>query len=300
MPVPLSEFGWFGTRPVPQGETVLVGLVGEGIQASRTPRMHEMSAATLGFRLVYRLFDTECADVPSTDLGEILRAAEVAGFAGLNITHPFKLAVVDHLDALDDTAARVGAVNTVVFGGGRRIGFNTDMTGFVAGFSAGLGDAPHERVLLVGAGGGGVAVAHALAACGVRRLVIADLDPKRLAALADRLARNHPELDVTATEDLGPTFEASLDGIVNATPVGMAAHPGSAVPPERLDPRTWVSDIIYFPLETALLAAARAAGCRVLPGTGMAIGQAVDAFRHFTGHTADRAAMEAAFASFDR
>ncbi len=118
--------------------------------------------------------------------------------------------------------------------------------------------------------------------------------------MADLVAKNRPGTETQAANDLAQLMAADRpDGVVNATPVGMAKLPGTSIPTELLDPSLWVADIVYFPLETALLKAARETGCRVLPGSGMAVFQAVRAFQLFTGRPADPLRMKATFAAFD-
>ena len=290
------------TSFVPPGVTgrdcapsALVGLVGRGIQMSRSPAMHEAEARAQGLRLVYRLFDTERPDM-DRPVGEILDAAEACGFAGLNVTYPHKIEVLEYLHELSDAARAVGAVNTVVFRDGRRRGHNTDMWGFAESFRRGMQGAARERVLLVGAGGAGVAVAHALIDFGVGRLLVADTDAARARALVERLAHTHPgRVEIAQAE---AALSGPLDGVVNATPVGMAKSPGKPFDTALLHPGLWVGDIVYFPLETELLASARARGCRVLPGSGMAVFQAVRAFELFTGHAADPERMSTTFNAF--
>ena len=218
--------------------------------------------------------------------------SSVSGFAGVNITFPYKKAVIDLLDEISDPARRVGAVNTVVFANGGRRGHNTDFWGFSESLRQGLPDVPKQTVLLLGAGGAGGAVAHALKSLGVETLLIHD---------RDRLAAKHLADDVGAVvvDDLAQSA-ANADGIVNATPMGMAKLPGTAIDPVMLAPRHWVADIVYFPLETELLRAARLAGCRTLSGAGMAVFQAVRAFGLFTGLSADPARMRATFETFDK
>jgi shikimate dehydrogenase len=290
--VPFAPPGATGRDCAP---AVLAGLLGRGIQQSRSPAMHESEAAAQGLRLTYRLFDTERSEL-ARPIGEILDAAEICGFAGLNVTYPHKIEVLDSLDMLSDAARAVGAVNTVVFRNGRRSGHNTDMWGFAESFRQGMAGVARERVLLLGAGGAGVAVAHALMDCEVKRLMVADSDTRRAEALVERLELRHPGR--AEVSQAAVALAGDLDGIVNATPVGMAKLPGTPIDADLLRPGQWVTDIIYFPLETALLAAARARGCRVLTGTGMAVFQAVRAFELFTGLKADPARMRARFDEF--
>ncbi|MBU8544429.1 MULTISPECIES: shikimate dehydrogenase [Roseomonadaceae] len=274
---------------------LLAGLIGFGIQASLSPAMHEREGAEQGLRLVYRLIDLECLRLGPEALEDLLTAAERMGFAGLNITYPCKQVVVPLLHALSPDAEALGAVNTVVLRDGRRIGHNTDCTGFAEGFRRGLADAPRARVVQLGAGGAGAAVAHALLSEGVGRLVIADSDAPRAAALAAALCARFGAGRAVACTDLAAEMP-SADGLVNCTPVGMQKFPGTPLPVEWLRPALWVADIVYFPFETALLRAARSLGCRTLDGGGMAVFQAAGAFRLFTGLEPDAARMLRHFA----
>ena len=282
------------TRP-----SVLVGLIGAGIQASRTPAMHERQGDRLGLRYLYRLIDLDVLGVGAEALPDLLRAAERMGFAGLNITHPCKQAVIAHLTELSDDARAIGAVNTVVLDGGRRIGHNTDWLGFAESFRRGMPDVPKRAVVLLGAGGAGVAVAHAALTLGVESLAVFDVDRARSAALAEALNLRFGAGRAHAGEDLAHAM-ANADGLIHATPTGMAAHPGLPLPVALLAPRHWVVEIVYFPLQTELLRAARARGCRTLDGGGMAVFQAFEAFRLFTGRTPDADDMLRHFAELGR
>ncbi|MFD7458294.1 MULTISPECIES: shikimate dehydrogenase [unclassified Streptomyces] len=273
-------------------DSYLVGLIGSGIGPSLTPALHQREADRQGLRYLYRLLDTDRLGVPPEAVGDLVRAARDLGFDGLNITHPCKQLVLGHLDALAPQAEALGAVNTVVFEDGRAVGHNTDVTGFAASFARGLPDAPLERVVQLGAGGAGAAVAHALLTLGAGRITVVDALPERAAALAGRLARHFGDGRAAAgTPDRLPALLADADGVVHATPTGMAAHPGLPFPAGLLRPALWVAEVVYRPLETELLRTARAAGCATLDGGGMAVFQAVDAFRLFTGREADGAAM---------
>ena len=283
------------TRPLsasPTDETrrVRVGLVGRGISQSGTPGMHVAEGAALGVDYRYDIVDPDTLAGEPT-LAALLDRAEAEGFAGLNVTFPFKREVMALLDELSPAAQKVGAVNTVVFDGGRRRGHNTDFWGFAESLRRGLPDAPRDSVLLLGAGGAGGAVAHALADVGVAHILIYDRDRDLATALAAQVGGSVPD-------DLAIAAR-SVDGIVNATPMGMAKLPGTAIDTGLIEPRHWVADIVYFPRETELLRAARARGCRVLDGSGMAVFQAVRAFELFCGLTPDPDRMRATFESFE-
>lgn len=277
--------------PTAPAGRILTGLIGRGIQASRSPQMHEGEAGAQGLGLEYRLFDLAADGRDERDLPELLTALASQGYAGVNVTHPYKQAIIPLLDSLSEQAARLGAVNTVSFAGGRRTGYNTDVTGFAASFRRGLPGAAVGNVVQMGAGGAGAATAHAMADLGVGRLILFDSNRGRAETLAAALGRDRAAVG----EDL-PAAVAAADGIINTTPMGMADHPGTAIPAALLRPALWVADIVYFPLETELLRDAAAAGCRVLDGSGMAVFQAADAFTIFTGRPANPDRMRNYFA----
>ena len=274
----------------------LVGLIGAGIQASRTPAMHEREGAEQGLRYLYKLIDLQTLDLGPEALPELLLAAERMGFAGLNITHPCKQTVLPFLSELSEDARALGAVNTVVLQGGRRVGHNTDWWGFAESFRRNLPDVRRDHVVQLGAGGAGAAVAHAALALGVERLTLFDTDPGKAREVATGLADRFGVERAVAGTSLADAM-AEADGLINTTPVGMAKYPGLPLPAELLRPELWVAEIIYFPLETELLRRARALGCRTSDGGGMAVFQAVEAFRLFTGITPDAERMRRHFES---
>lgn len=278
--------------------SILAGLIGRGIQASRTPALHEHEGDAQSLRYLYRLIDADQLGLEDSALPDLLEAAQRTGFTGLNITFPFKQAILPLLDELSDEARGIGAVNTVVFKDGKRIGHNTDCLGFAEGFRRGLGDVSKRLVVQMGAGGAGAAVAHALLAEGVEQLVLFEVDVARGQALVDNLNQRFGAGRAALGGDLAATL-ADADGLVNTTPVGMAKLPGTPLPVELLHARLWVAEIIYFPLETALLRHARALGCRTLDGGNMAVFQAVKAFELISGRVADANRMQAHFASMD-
>jgi shikimate dehydrogenase len=277
-------------------ESYLVGLIGEGITASLTPPMHEREADHHGVRYLYRPIDLSVINRTGDQVGQLLRQGRDLGYNAFNITHPCKQLVLEHLDDMSDDARRLGAVNTVVIRDGKFIGHNTDFSGFSRGMEQGLPDAELGAVVQLGTGGAGSAVAYALLKKGLQRLTLLDLDPRRAAERGDALAALFPEQEVAvAPMDRLPELLAAADGVLNATPVGMHSHPGLPLDPALLQPRHWVADVIYRPVETELIAAATARGCRVLDGGHMAVGQAVDAFRYITGLEPDPARMRAHF-----
>lgn len=265
--------------------SILLGLIGQGLDLSRTPAMHEAEGLAQGHATVYRRIDTLGARASERELKTLLDAAISVGFNGLNITHPYKQAVLPLLDEVSEQATQLGAVNTVVIDAeGRTTGHNTDVTGFGRGMEEGLPNAVLDSVVQVGAGGVGNAVAYALVTHGVQKLQVADLDTSRAQALADVINNAVGREAVFGVDARGiEDVIAGANGVVNATPMGMTAHPGTAFDISCLTKDHWVGDVVYMPIETELLKAARELGCETLDGTRMAIHQAVDAFRLFTG-----------------
>jgi shikimate dehydrogenase len=275
-------------------DRLLCGLIGAGIQRSLTPAMQEEEARAQGLRLHYQLIDLDKAGQGIEALPTLLSAAKTMAFAGLNITFPCKQAVIPLLDDLSDEARAMGAVNTVVFRDGKTTGHNTDGSGWRWGFERTLPSADLSRVVLLGAGGAGSAIAHSLCRMKTASLVIVDQDVARAAALAAELNRQYGGHAASGSGDVASAIQGAT-GLVHATPTGMDKLPGLPLPAALLRPDLWVSEIVYFPLETALLKTARALGCRVVDGGTMAVGQAVGAFELFTDRPADAARVDAHF-----
>ena len=268
-------------------ERLLCGLIGAGIQRSLSPALQEEEARRHGLRLHYQLIDVAGCD--EKILPTLIAAARVMRFAGLNVTYPCKQAVIPLLDELSEEARVIGAVNTIVRTGERLVGHNTDGSGWSWGFRQALPGAKLDRVALLGAGGAGSAVADAVLRLGAKSLCIVDSERERAQTLAARLGgRARAESDIAAALE-------GADGLIQATPVGMPQHPGLPLDERLLRRGLWVSEIVYVPLETELLKAARRAGCATMDGGHMNVGQAVRAFKLFTGRDADVARMNAHF-----
>ena len=268
---------------------VLTGLLGAPIAHSASPAMHERAADALGLRCHYQLI--EVAGAGREELRFLLEGVRRLGFAGINVTFPYKEAVIDLLDEMSPSAATVGAVNTVVVRNGRLIGHNTDTTGFarvVGGLVAASG---HGAVALIGAGGVGKAIAFALAGTGIRDLRIFDREGAKAADLAAQLQGRVSARPAHSVEDA----LRGAAGLVNGSPVGMLPNRDSPVPDALLHGGLWVADAVYSPLWTPLLMAAKAKGAAVMTGRELAIHQAADAFELFTGLAPSTVEMGIAF-----
>lgn len=277
------------------GSRMLVGLIGTNIQKSLAPALHEDAFAAAGIAGHYHLMDV--STLQGRRLEDLLAAARTAGFAGVNITHPFKEAVIPLLDAVATEATEIGAVNTVVFDkSGRTTGHNTDCWGFRQAFIEALGEEAvrGKPVLLLGAGGAGRAVAVALMALGASTVRIYDQDQARATSLcADLIMRFGADRCELLTDP--ETAAEQVAGIVNATSVGMTGYPGLPLPARLIQKHHFVADVIYTPIDTKFVLAAQKKGCRTMNGGGMCVHQAVDAFRHFTGLMADVTRMKRTF-----
>lgn len=267
---------------------LLTGLIGAPIAHSASPAMHERAAEALGLRGHYQLI--EVAGANADGLRMMLEGVRRLGFAGVNVTYPYKEAVVPLLDELAPGAAAMGAVNTVVARDGRLTGHNTDTTGFaraVAPLLARSGNA----VAVIGAGGVGKAIAFALASLEVTDIRVFDSEPARAETLVSLLAAQGVARVAASIDDAlqGAT------GLVNGTPVGMLPNRGMPVPAALLHDKLWVADAVYSPLITPLLTAAQSKGARIMTGRELAIYQAADAFELFTGLAPSTEVMGEAF-----
>ena len=267
----------------------LTGLIGAPIAQSAAPAMHEQAADALGVRCHYQLI--EVADADAAGLRALLDGVRRLGFAGVNVTFPYKEAVVPLLDEMSERARDIGAVNTVVVRDGRLIGHNTDTTGFERAIADLVAVSNRGAVALIGAGGVGKAIAFALASLGVAGISIFDADQAKAERLAMQL-RNRLQARVVA--GIADALQGAV-GVVNATPVGMLPDRGLAVPEPLLNRDLWVADAVYTPLWTPLLTAAKARGARLMTGRELAIYQAADAFELFTGLKAPVEAIQNAF-----
>lgn len=273
-------------------ESYLIGLIGDGITASLTPPMHEREGREHGLLYLYRPVDTAAlglhGEAAQRAAPRLLAAGRELGFNAFNITHPFKQTIMAHLDEVDQDARNLGAVNTVVFREGRSVGYNTDYSGYITGLRNAIPTPDLAEVVQLGAGGAGSAIAYALLRAGTRQLTLIDLDLDRATSRATALQGQFPDQAVRARPhaDLQDALSTAT-GLAHCTPVGMHSHPGMPIQAAWLRPELWVSEVVYLPVETELVVAARAAGCQVVDGGRMAVGQALDAFGLMTGRRAD-------------
>lgn len=261
----------------PADRRFLTGLIGAPIRHSASPAMHERAAEALGARCHYQLI--EVAGAGTAELRVLLEGVRRLGFSGVNVTFPYKEAIVPLLDELSPGAAAIGAVNAVVVGRGRLVGHNTDTTGFAVAVGDLVARSRDGAVALIGAGGVGKAIAFALAGIGVSEIRIFDTDAAKAKHLAKQLEGHGRATVAGSVEDA----MRGVAGVVNGSPVGMLPSRGTPVPDALLHRDLWVADAVYTPLWTPLLNAAKAMGAEVMTGRELAIYQAADAFELFTG-----------------
>ncbi|OSP56774.1 shikimate dehydrogenase [Pseudoruegeria sp. SK021] len=274
-------------------QPVQLGLIGDNIAESLAPRLHERAGALLNLEVCYHRL------VPSNlDLSfeAVFDQAKTRGYRGLNITYPYKERVVSLLKIADPRVARLGAVNTVIFGPHGPEGYNTDWSGFIAGYRNTLRDQPAGNVAVIGAGGVGRAIAFALLDLGVSGLRIVDRDPSKAQDLAARVRLAAPGLAVSAPSDLA-TACAGVQGVVNCTPVGMVGLPGTPVPRHMIAGAIWAFDAVYTPPDTQFLQDAAAEGLHIYSGADLFFYQGLHAISHFHGRDIDEALLRDALAT---
>lgn len=279
------------------GPPIRLGLIGDNIAASKAPLLHRLAGELCGLSVSYDL-------LRPADLGrafeDVIRQCQSSGYRGLNITYPYKERVVAYLEVDDLTVRALGACNTVLFEGGRALGYNTDYTGFMAAYRNSFGETPPGRVALAGAGGVGRAIGFALARLGANELRLFDLERRKSIALAEAIRSVHGNTRIEVPGTIEQAIEGA-DALVNGTPVGMVGIGGCPFPPELLNRQRWAFDAVYTPVDTPFTLAARAAGLSIMSGYELFLYQGIDAFRHFTGRdVAERPLREALKLNEDR
>jgi shikimate dehydrogenase len=260
------------------GKTRVCAIIGDPVEHSLSPMMHNAAFKKLGLNLVYVAFT-----VTPTKLKTALLGAKSLGLRGLNVTMPHKNAVISHLDAVDSTAKAIGAVNTVLNNQGKLIGYNTDGRGAMIALQENGVYPTEKKMVLLGAGGAAKAIAYQ-AAQDVEELVILNRTPEKAKKLAEALKSFGAKVKGgTLSSEVLKQELPTTDILVNATSVGM--HPDvdiSPVPSDLLHSNLSVMDIIYNPLETRLLKDAKSAGAKVGSGIEMLLYQGAVAFEIWT------------------
>jgi shikimate dehydrogenase len=257
-------------------KTLRLGLIGGNITETRSPALQIVCGLSTGRNVTYDLL------IPAEhglSFAEMYDRCRAAGFDGVNVTYPFKEEVLHHATAGTPVVRALGAANTVRFSNGAATAFNTDHTGFIAAWHARWGNKPPGRVLLIGAGGAGRAIAFALADLGASEIMLHDADGVKAEAL--RTALLGAGFDNTwLIESLRET--GAIDGIVNATPLGMAGREGSPLPDRFTASPTWSFDAVYTPDDTQFRRQTIALGAEFLSGYELYFHQGIQGFRIFS------------------
>lgn len=268
-------------------DLIRLGLIGDNIAKSQSPRLHRLAGAQNGRRVTYdQLVPAEIGK----DFDRLFADIAASGYRGINVTYPYKERAAAKVMVHDPLVRAIGAVNTVVFEDGGPQGFNTDYSGFIAAYRRVRGEAAPGAVLMIGAGGVGKAVAFGLVALGLAEIRIVDRDLAKAAALAEALITARPGL-VARTGTDAAALAPGAAGIINCTPVGMVGYDGTPLPRAALAGAEWVFDAVYTPVETEFLQDAAAEGLQVISGYELFFGQGVDAWAVFTGLPLDEARM---------
>ncbi|MDP2085363.1 MAG: shikimate dehydrogenase [Gemmobacter sp.] len=268
-------------------DPIRLGLIGDNIAKSQSPRLHRLAGAQNGCRVTY---DSLVPAEQGMAFDALFDHVAQAGYRGVNVTYPYKERVVAKVSVADPLVRAVGAVNTVVFAPEGPQGFNTDYSGFVAAYRRVRGATPPGPVLMIGAGGVGRAVAFGLIALGLTEFRLADRDLSKADALAGAVRAARPGVQVTTGTDAG-ALSAGVAGVINCTPVGMVGYDGTPLPRARLAGAAWCFDAVYTPVDTQFLQDAEAEGVQVISGYELFIGQGVDAWAIFTGLPLDVARL---------
>lgn len=269
---------------------VRLGLIGDNIKRSKSPLLHRLAGGLCGLEVTYEPLIP--ADM-GMDFEAVFAFCQNEGFAGINITYPYKEMVFSRLVIEDPRVRAIGACNTVLFREGGSLGLNTDYTGFMTAIRTALGGHKPGVVAMAGAGGVGKAAAFGIAELGASELRIFDMDTGKANALADALRASGTAMKVTVAASIDEAVERT-DGLVNCTPLGMDGIPGTAIPRRLIPGRRWAFDAVYTPVDTQFLMDARAEGVTPISGYELFFNQGVDAFRAFTGREVDAVALRAA------
>ena len=260
--------------------TIRMGLIGAHIGRSRLRSALEIMCKAQDLALEFTPIDT--AERPAFDFVREVDGLRAAGWTGVTVTHPWKTHAAAYAGrGRAAVSGTLGAANTLLFGEAVT-GHNTDYSGFLAAWQAAMGRPP-GRVAMAGAGGVASALGPALARLGATEIAIWDTDATRAEELAARIghvARPCPE-------DAKADAIRTADGLVNATPIGMVQHPGSAFDPALLGGQSWAFDAVYTPTDTAFLVAAECAGLRTLTGFDLFRYMAMDSFALYSGRRPD-------------
>jgi len=273
------------------GKTKVVGVIGNPIEHSLSPPMHNNAYKQLDMDYVYVAFKIE-----QEDISKLIESAKTLGIAGLNVTIPYKTDIIKYLDEVDEVARQINAVNTISFKNGIARGYNTDGIGAVKSIEK-YTPVKDKNVLVLGAGGASKAITFTLINHNIKKLIIANRSKKNALDLIDNLRRqcDFDDIEYVDINDADSRLD-EVDIIINTTPIGMYPNVDVEAPikTDKITDKHIVMDIIYNPLETRLLKEAKSNGAMTIAGTNMLINQGITAFEIFTGKTPSYESFEEA------
>ncbi len=267
---------------------IKLSLLGANIQKTRFPRLLETLCSRERLRLEFDLSDSALKD--DFDFDRRVDECAAAGYRGIVATHPFKTLAIARAGEIRGIPPTLGAANSLIFDPTGWIATNTDYTGLLKAWAMEMGETKPGVVAMAGAGGVARSIAFALIDLGCERIDIFDVVPERAQAVARAC---DPDGAVVRAIDAGRFREAVVqaDGLVNATPLGMAQYPGMAFDPDAIGPQQWAFDAVYTPIETAFMQAAERNGLRRLTGFQLFLHMGIDSFEFFSGRTIERDAV---------
>jgi shikimate dehydrogenase len=270
-------------------DIIHLGLIGDNIAKSQSPRLHRLAGRQNGRTVVY---DSLVPREIGMEFDPLFAHVSQSGFRGVNVTYPYKERAAAKVEIEDPLVRAIGAVNTVIFGTTPPKGYNTDYSGFIAAYRLVRGAEAPGPTLMIGAGGVGKAVAFGLIALGATEIRIVDRDLPKAEALAAALTAAAPGL-VTRTGTEAEALATGATGLINCTPVGMVGYDGTPLAPAAMTGAEWAFDAVYTPVDTQFLKDAEVAGLRIISGYELFFGQGVDAWRIFTGLPLDSKQLRA-------
>lgn len=272
---------------------ILLGLIGDNILHSRSPRLHILAGQQNGLDIQYnRLFPKKLDQKFEDTLTNCIET----GYRGVNVTFPYKELAANLVATNQPIVKKIGAINTVIFSPEGPLGYNTDYSGFIAAYRSVMHDTPPGPTCLIGTGGVGRAVAFGLVALGVQKLILVDhnLDKARALATAIRSADFSGTIEVSSD---AATAIGDAHGIINCTPVGMTEHPGTPIPGHYMRNAKWAFDAVYTPVRTEFLLSAEANNLKIISGYELFINQGLDAWALFADLPLDQKALRTALQS---
>ena len=272
--------------------TIKIGLIGHAISQSQSPALHKMLGEIYGFDVQYDLIEPEHNTLECFQ--ETVSRMKEQGYVATNVTFPFKQLATHVVTDADQAVEMVGSTNTMRIGADSFEATNTDFSGFVKGYVSRRGDKPAGKVLMLGAGGVGRAVAFGLTKLNAEKIYVYDLSAAGAESLVEALIASGADAEAILADEI-PNVAKQVDGLVNCTPIGHLKSPGNPLDPSLFGGQKWAFDAVYVPLDTEFLQASHAAGLELVSGFDLFFYQGIDAFQFFVQKEIDPSEARAQF-----